>query len=91
MAVLLVTYDLDKPGQDYTDVLNTIKSYPWARLSESCYAIETSESPRSIFTKLTKYLDSNDQLYVITLTRPWSGRGPNDVNQWLIDRLGLAQ
>lgn len=84
MAVLQVTYDLRKPGKDYADVLKTIKSHDgWARLSESCYAIATQATPDSVFSQLKLYLDDNDYLYIVTLKKPFAGRGPKDVNDWL--------
>lgn len=87
MAVLLVTYDLNKPGKDYGDLLKTIKSYSWARLSESSYAISTDSTPQTIYGTLQRYLDSNDTLYVITLKKPYAGVGPKDVNDWLANNL----
>ncbi|MFM0347785.1 hypothetical protein [Paraburkholderia sp. RL17-347-BIC-D] len=83
MAVLQITYDLRKPGKDYADVLKTIKTYSWARLSESCYAISTDATAQSVFDRLKPYLDGNDNLYVINLKRPYAGIGPKDVNDWL--------
>ena len=56
MAVLLVTYDLNKPGKDYNDLLKTIKSYAWARLSESSYAIKTDQSPQQVLTNSSRFL-----------------------------------
>jgi hypothetical protein len=87
MSVLLVTYDLNKPGQDYADFLKVVKDYPWARLSESSYAIETTESPTEIYEKLRPHQDENDNLYIIKLTQPFYGWGPERVNQWLSQRL----
>jgi CRISPR-associated endonuclease Cas2 len=83
MAMLLVTYDLNKPGKDYNDVLKTIKSYSWARLSESSYAIKTEQTPQQVFDKLKPYLDQNDNLYIINLKKPYAGYGPKEVNEWL--------
>jgi hypothetical protein len=87
MAILLVTYDLNKPGQDYSDFLTKVKSYPWARLSESSYAIKTDSSPQAVFDQLKPYLDTNDNLYIITLKQPFTGFGPKNVNEWLEDNL----
>lgn len=87
MATLLISYDLNKPGKDYNDLLKTIKSYAWARLSESSYAIKTDQTPSQTFNKLKPYLDQNDTLYVINLKKPYSGQGPNDVNDWLENNL----
>ena len=52
MAVLLVTYDLNRPGKDYPDLLKTIKEYSWAKISESSYAINTTKSPIDVFNQL---------------------------------------
>ena len=83
MSVLLVTYDLRKPGQDYSDVHGFIKKHAWARLSESSYAIRTSMSPQQVYDALSKYLDANDTLLVITLTRPYYGQASKAVIDWL--------
>lgn len=83
MAVLLITYDLNKPGKDYNDLLKAIKEYAWARLSESCYSIRTDRSPQHVFDELRPFLDQNDNLYIVNLKRPYAGFGPKDVNDWL--------
>ena len=83
MSALLITYDLKKPGQDYSDFYKIIKSYSWARLSESSYAIATTEIPKSIYEKPTPHIDKNDQVYLITLTSPYWGSEPQEVNDWL--------
>lgn len=83
MAILLVTYDLNKPGQDYSDFLEKVRTYPYAKLSESSYAIQTSKSPKEIYNELAPNLDENDRIYILTLSMPYIGYGPNDVNEWL--------
>lgn len=87
MSVLLVTYDLRTPGQDYSGLLSTIKSYAWARLSESSYAIDCYKSAAVIYEELRPHMDSNDNLLVIPLASPWYGYAPRDVIQWLESRL----
>ena len=87
MAVLLITYDLKRPGQAYDSMMAYIKQHPWARLSESSYAIETNTSPHAVSSRIREITDSNDNIYVITLTRPYYGWGPQDVNEWLQQRL----
>lgn len=87
MSVLLVTYDLKKPGQDYSGFYKVFQSYTGVRLSESSYAIETNETPDRVFNKLTPFMDANDNLYIIGLHKPWMGYGPKQVNQWLEQRL----
>jgi len=88
MAVRLITYDLNKPGQNHDKVLTKIKAYgSWARLSESSYAVETDDSPQTIFNAFKSIIDKNDTFLVITLTQPWTGRASQEVLDWLRDRL----
>jgi hypothetical protein len=87
MSVLLITYDLHRPGQDYPDLLAAIKTYPWIRLSESSYAIQTDKSPSVIYNELRPSTDTNDYILVITLKRPYWGYGLQSVIDWLEARL----
>jgi len=85
--VLLITYDLNKPGQDYDDFLKIIKSYAYARLSESSYAVDTAETPSVVYNKLRSDMDKNDYLCVMTLVPPYAGYNHKDVIDWLADHL----
>lgn len=88
MAVRLITYDLRKSGQDYSGLLKAIKAYDsWEQLSESCYAIETTKRPSTVFAELSAYIDENDHLLVITLTSPYFGRHKKTVIDWCSARL----
>lgn len=90
MTVKLVTYDLNNETAR-PNIVGDIKAYgSWARLSESCYAVDTTQSVSAIYNQLKKHIDGDDQLYVITLTSPYTGFGPKDVNDWLENRLALA-
>ncbi|WP_339142388.1 hypothetical protein [Pseudoalteromonas galatheae] len=89
MSVLLVTYDLNSPGQKHGQLLEELQSFAWAKLSESSYAINTTLTPDQLFERLKQYLDTNDNLYIITLKKPWQGYGPKDVNEWLSNNLSF--
>jgi CRISPR/Cas system-associated endoribonuclease Cas2 len=84
----LITYDLNKETTRPKIVKAIKEKYPtWAKLSESSYAVSTAATPKQIFDSLAGLLDSNDQLFVITLENPWWGIGPDDVTRWLRDNL----
>lgn len=87
MAVLLVTYDLNKEGKsksDYKKFYEIRDSYDHVKLSESSYAFKTDESPSTLYNKLkVPVIDENDHIYVITLKRPYMGYGPPATNAWL--------
>lgn len=84
MAVLLITYDLNKPGQDCEKILEFIKSSSAsAKLSESSYAIKTDETPQEVFQKLTPFLSDSSRLFIVNLTRPYAGAKGGAVAIWL--------
>ncbi|QUY51909.1 hypothetical protein [Psychrobacter pacificensis] len=88
MAALLVTYDLNSPGQKHAKVLEKIKSFGgWARLSESSYAITTSLTPSQVYSQFENLIDANDTIWIITLKKPYSGFGSKNIIDWLDNSL----
>jgi hypothetical protein len=83
MPLLLVAYNLDKPAQDNSDLLNQIKRYSNVRLTESSFAIITDETPKIVCGKLNKFINNDDNIYVITLKRPYDTCKPNLASDWL--------
>lgn len=84
MAALLIAYDLNSPGQRHEELLALIKKkFPWAKLSESSYAVGTTMTPAQVFDLLKPFLDKNDQLFVIELKRNYRGVGSKAVVDWL--------
>lgn len=86
MRVLIVSYDLVNPGQNYERLIKLIKqSGSWARLGGSAYLILTASTPVEIRDKLMAALDSNDKLFVGTAPAPaaWAGV-PDDVSNWIL-------
>lgn len=80
MGTLIVAYDLKKERVGWENDRNKLLAYlqanfDWARLSESSYAIHTPLTPKTVMTSLRQFLDDNDNLYVITLSRPWEWIG----------------
>lgn len=82
MAVLLITYDLENPRQNYSAFHNEIKHHFHIRLSESSYAICTNEPASYIYKKLKPSLGKDDYLYIITLSKPWAGYCPKKNKDW---------
>ncbi|KAF1019656.1 MAG: hypothetical protein GAK30_02972 [Paracidovorax wautersii] len=80
---VIVTYDLNKEAKRPPIVDGIKRLGAWAKLSESSYALNTQFTPKQIYEALSQYLDSNDQLFVITLSAPWHGQGPQEIRNWL--------
>ena len=83
MPLLLVTFDPNKPGQDYSDLLDEIKSYSNVRLSESSYAIITDKTPGEVCEEMKTFINTDDSLYIINLKRPYEAFGSELVTDWL--------
>lgn len=84
--MILITYDLKRPGQDYEELLKEIKniSGTWWHHLESTWLIKTGISPNEVFSRLKKYLDSNDRMLVIDITNA-SRQGwlPAEAWEWI--------
>lgn len=67
--VYLITYDLNKTGQDYENVIAAIKSAStgvWCSYWKSSWLIQSNLSTASeVFTRIEPYVDSNDRIIVI--------------------------
>ena len=87
MALLLVAFEHDKPEQDHSDLINRIEKYSHVRLTKSSYGIITDKDPEIVSEELKKYIDKNENLFVITLKRPYDSCGPSLANDWLYKEL----
>lgn len=84
MTALLIAYDLNSPGHRQEQLLTLIKKeFPWAKLSESSYAVVTMRPPAPVFDLLKPLLGKSDQLLVIALSRRHRGVGSEPVVDWL--------
>lgn len=88
MTVKIVTYDLNKEknGEDRKKLLAKIKSFDWAMLSESCYAVDSHHSPKQFYDLLTPFLDSNDRIFIDKLSLDACWCLEKSVSDWLSQR-----
>lgn len=64
MAAYIITYDLRK-NRDYEALYNAIKSYgTWAKITQSSWAIVTSQTSIQIRDFLISHMDEDDRLFV---------------------------
>jgi len=85
----ILTYDLNKEttSKDYDGFYKIIKGYNWVELSESSYALDTSDTPETIYNKLKPYIDNNDNVLIFTLTKPYAGQASSKAIDWLAQRM----
>lgn len=87
MRTLLVGYDLNSPGQDYSDLVASLKSNPqWWHYLDSTWLIRTTQTPVQVRDDLRKLIDKNDELLVMDVTgrsAAWSGFREK-AGQWIM-------
>ena len=90
MATYMIGYDLNRPGQDYSTLIDDIKSIgsPWWHHLESTWLVVTSKSEVQIRDQLKHRLDRNDELLVAKLSGDAAWIGFSDEgSKWLKDNL----
>ncbi|PZR12972.1 MAG: hypothetical protein DI532_12465 [Azospirillum brasilense] len=87
MAIYMVGYDLNNPGQDYGKLIREIEKYDHCKCLKSGYFIDTEEKASEIRDKLAKHLDKNDTLFVNRLKRSWAANRVTKCTRWLKDDL----
>lgn len=61
----IISYDLIRPGQDYTRVHNAIKSLgKWYQLQYSAFYVNTAYTPEQCDMIVSAVMDANDRLFV---------------------------
>lgn len=67
----LVSYDLNKPGKDYSGVQEAIKKSStgnWCKPLESVYIIESNLTVKDIYENIRSHLDVSDRILIIEIT-----------------------
>jgi len=84
----LVTYDLLKVGQNYDGLIQKIKSFGTvAKVCESAWVIKTNLTSMQVASALLGQIDSNDRLFVTSLTVDTAWLNVICGDKWLKDNL----
>lgn len=86
MAVYVLTYNIGNTSIQ-SGIAEEVDRTPWARISETSYAIKTDESPSDIYSRFSEYLDETDSFYVFMIETSYCGQGSQDVEDWLAESL----
>jgi CRISPR/Cas system-associated endoribonuclease Cas2 len=84
--ILLVAYDLTREVKR-PNIVGEIRKTAWARLSESSYLIDTNESVEQVHARFRHHLDGDDDFFVMTVGKRYTGYGPKDVVAWMDARI----
>ncbi|GAC69413.1 hypothetical protein [Gordonia soli] len=85
MSALLISYDLNKPGQKYDDLYEKIKALgPWWHYLDSTWIVVSSLSPSQALDRLKPALDDSDSVLVVDISGDsYSGWLPQKAWDWL--------
>ncbi len=68
MKKYLISYDLDKPGQDYTSLIKELERLGAFKILYSEWILQSDASAVQLRDHLKAFIDSNDKLLVVGLT-----------------------
>jgi hypothetical protein len=80
VSLKMISYDLRKPGRDYSSLYAAIESI------ESVWLVRTPLSSGQVRDRIQLHLDANDKLLVASLGSDWATVGfDTRCDQWLRD------
>lgn len=85
MNIYSITYDLKKPGQNYTGLSEELKKKDWWHYLDSTWLIHSSETANQIYERISQYLDENDQILINEFGNDYQGYLPSDAWNWIRD------
>lgn len=88
--VFEISYDLKKPGQNYVDVHNAIKSLgeDWFHPMESTWFVDTALSVNEVRDRLLSKIDATDRLFIVRVNKgQYAGWMDQEFWAWLDARL----
>ena len=87
MACYIISYDLRK-DRDYESLYEAIKSYgTWAHITESTWAVVTSQTAVQVRDYLLSHMDQDDGLFVVKSGIEAAWKNVICRSQWLKDNL----
>ena len=80
----LITYDLNKPGQEYDKLYETIKDMgPWWHHLDSTWLVDTDLGTSDIRDRVKAVIDSNDHVLVVKFGSNWASFNSKRANEWI--------
>lgn len=84
MSTYCITYDLNKPGQNYAGVYEAIKKLgAWWHYLDSTWLVSTSLSAEQIWTRLDAVIDRSDRILVIRVCGDRQGWLDEEAWDWI--------
>lgn len=91
MSVYCVSYDLNRPGQNYEGLYEELKrSASWWHFLDSTWLIATSESSEQLWSRIAPHVDKTDSVLVIKVVNKSAGWLPQEAWNWINQHLQVA-
>lgn len=68
MNLQVVSYDLDRPGQNYPEIVTRLTALGARRILFSQWMLRTNMTAQQLRDDLLKHIDANDRLLVVNVT-----------------------
>lgn len=85
----MICYDLNRPGKNYPELFESIKSFgAWWHHLDSTWIVVSSKTSEQIRDQLAQHIDKNDELLIVKLVgeAAWTGFS-DEGSKWLKDNL----
>jgi hypothetical protein len=86
MPVLLVTYELKNPGQDYSTFQSMLQSYPNIKVTDSTTLVQTVDTPSEFFDGIWPFIDPNDLVLIFEVDTQCYISGNPQAAAWIRER-----
>lgn len=85
MSAVLITYDLNKPGQNYEKLYDKIKTFgAWWHHIDSTWIVDTNLTVGEVNDRLLSVMDDSDSVLILNITGDtYAGWLPQDAWNWL--------
>ena len=84
MTVYSVSYDLNKEGQNYKDLIAEIKSFNgYCKVRDLYWFVCSTGNASTVSERLKKHMDNNDSLLVMETSTNRQGWLNKDIWEWL--------
>ena len=84
MKVFVVTYDLNRPGQNYPKLSAALKDSPyWWHYLTSTWLIATNETADQLWDRISSTVDKSDEVLVIRVCAESQGWLSKEAWDWI--------
>ena len=92
MRIILIAFEHKNSGYDYSKFFEKIEEYSHVKVTDTCYLITTTVSPKKIYRELRKLMTpTGDTLVVMGISKIWKGHGSSKLMGWISRNLKLTK